>query len=188
MAIFRRVRSVHIIGTKINVLLFRVTLNLGLYLSASPHPSPMCECLCVCVFVFVFVQYGITQCVCVYVFVFVLYGITQCVWYDVAVFTNKHQVPSQNILSGLKAEDPKFQISSLSMLLEYWEYTSCKLNTSVFYQTSLSDKAQDMSNLDRDIKFGLLILSDWPQMGQIWDFLRSVSVHFASARKHIYIL
>ena len=30
----------------------------------------------------------------------------------------------------------------------------------------------------RDLKFGIQIASDWPQMGQIWDFLRSVSVHF----------
>ena len=30
-----------------------------------------------------------------------------------------------------------------------------------------------------DVKFGIQIGSDWPQMGQIWDFLRSVSVHFA---------
>ena len=30
----------------------------------------------------------------------------------------------------------------------------------------------------RDVKFGIQIESDWPQMRQIWDFLRSVSVHF----------
>ena len=29
--------------------------------------------------------------------------------------------------------------------------------------------------LCRDVKFGIQIGSDWPQMGQIWDFLRSVS-------------
>ena len=29
-----------------------------------------------------------------------------------------------------------------------------------------------------DVKFGIQIGSDWHQMGQIWDFLRSVSVHF----------
>ena len=28
----------------------------------------------------------------------------------------------------------------------------------------------------RDVKFGFQIVSDWPQMGQIRDFLRSVSV------------
>ena len=27
--------------------------------------------------------------------------------------------------------------------------------------------------------------SDWPQMGQIWDFLRSVSVHFGSASQNV---
>ena len=32
----------------------------------------------------------------------------------------------------------------------------------------------------RDRKFSIQIVSDWPQMGQIWDFLRSVSVHFGS--------
>jgi len=32
----------------------------------------------------------------------------------------------------------------------------------------------------RDVTFGIQIGSDWPQMGQIWDFLRSVSVHFVS--------
>ena len=35
----------------------------------------------------------------------------------------------------------------------------------------------------RIIKFGIQIGSDWPKMGQIWDFLRSVSVHFGSPRK-----
>ena len=34
----------------------------------------------------------------------------------------------------------------------------------------------------RDLKFGNYIRSDWPQMGQIWDFLKSVSVHFGSPR------
>ena len=34
----------------------------------------------------------------------------------------------------------------------------------------------------RDGKFGIQIESDWPQMGQIWDFLRSVSVEFGSPR------
>ena len=32
----------------------------------------------------------------------------------------------------------------------------------------------------RDAKLGVLIGSDWPQMGQIWDYLRSVSVQFGS--------
>ena len=31
-----------------------------------------------------------------------------------------------------------------------------------------------------DVKFAIQIGSDWPQMGQIWDFLRSVSVHFGA--------
>ena len=26
---------------------------------------------------------------------------------------------------------------------------------------------------------------DWPQMGQIWDFLRSVSVHFGAPRQNV---
>ena len=26
---------------------------------------------------------------------------------------------------------------------------------------------------------------EWPQMGQIWDFLRSVSVHFGSASQNV---
>ena len=29
------------------------------------------------------------------------------------------------------------------------------------------------------------IVSDWPQMGQIWDFLRSVSVHFGAPRQNV---
>ena len=35
------------------------------------------------------------------------------------------------------------------------------------------------------VKFAILPGSDWPQMGQIWDFLRSVSVHFDSARQKL---
>ena len=32
----------------------------------------------------------------------------------------------------------------------------------------------------RDVKFGIKTRSDWPKMGQIWDFLGSISVHFGS--------
>ena len=31
---------------------------------------------------------------------------------------------------------------------------------------------------NRGVKFWHQIGSDWPQMGQTWDFLRSFSVHF----------
>ena len=31
-----------------------------------------------------------------------------------------------------------------------------------------------------DVKFGIKIESDWPQIGQIWELLRSVSVHFGA--------
>ena len=36
-----------------------------------------------------------------------------------------------------------------------------------------------------DVKFGIKIESDWPQIGQIWDFLRSVSVHFGTGRQNV---
>ena len=40
---------------------------------------------------------------------------------------------------------------------------------------------------DRVVKFAIQIGSDWPQMGmgQIWDFLRSVSVHFGSSSQNV---
>ena len=38
---------------------------------------------------------------------------------------------------------------------------------------------------DRDVKFAIQIGSDWPQMGQFWDFLRSVSVHFSAGRQNV---
>ena len=37
----------------------------------------------------------------------------------------------------------------------------------------------------RDVKFGVQIGSDWPQMGQNCDFLRSVSVHFGAGRQNV---
>ena len=37
----------------------------------------------------------------------------------------------------------------------------------------------------RSIKFSIQIGLDWPQMGQIWDFLRSVSVYFGAPRQNI---
>ena len=40
---------------------------------------------------------------------------------------------------------------------------------------------EETIDLTKDVKFGIQIGSDWPQMGQIWDFLISVSVHFDSA-------
>ena len=36
-----------------------------------------------------------------------------------------------------------------------------------------------------DAKFCIQIGSDWPQMGQIWGFLRSVSVHFGSPSQNV---
>ena len=38
---------------------------------------------------------------------------------------------------------------------------------------------------NRDGKFGIQIRSDWPEMGQIWGFLRSVSVHFGSESQNV---
>ena len=40
----------------------------------------------------------------------------------------------------------------------------------------------------RDVIFAPQIRSYWPKMGQIWDFLRSVSVHFGSPRINLLIL
>ena len=37
----------------------------------------------------------------------------------------------------------------------------------------------------KDGKFRIQIGSDWPQVGQIWDFLRSVSVHFDAPRQNV---
>ena len=37
-----------------------------------------------------------------------------------------------------------------------------------------------ISPVPKGFKFGIQIGSDWPQMGQICDFLRSVLVHFGS--------
>ena len=37
----------------------------------------------------------------------------------------------------------------------------------------------------RNVKFRLQIGSYWPQMGQIWAFLRSVSVHFGAGRQNV---
>ena len=37
----------------------------------------------------------------------------------------------------------------------------------------------------RDIRAGYLIGSYWPQMGQFWDFLRSVIVHFGSQVQNV---
>ena len=37
----------------------------------------------------------------------------------------------------------------------------------------------------RDVKFGIQIVSFWPELGQIWDFLRSVPVHFGSSSQNV---
>ena len=37
----------------------------------------------------------------------------------------------------------------------------------------------------RDVKFGIQSGSDWPKTGQIWDFLRSVIVHFGSVSQNV---
>ena len=56
------------------------------------------------------------------------------------------------------------------------------------YWNKCFDKQTDLDRnpwwwvTNRDVKFGLQIGSDWSQMGQIWDILRSVSVHFGAPR------
>ena len=40
----------------------------------------------------------------------------------------------------------------------------------VQYGNNLALVGREMS--DRDVKFGIKIVLNWPQMGQIWDFLR----------------
>ena len=43
-----------------------------------------------------------------------------------------------------------------------------------------------ISSKSRDVKFGIQkIESDWPQMGQILDFLSSVSLHFGSSSQNV---
>ena len=42
-----------------------------------------------------------------------------------------------------------------------------------------------LANRIRDVKYGIQIGSDWPKMGQIWDFLRSVSVNFGSSSQNV---
>ena len=37
----------------------------------------------------------------------------------------------------------------------------------------------------RDVKVAIQIGSGWTQMGKIWDFLRSVSVHFGSPSQNV---
>ena len=39
--------------------------------------------------------------------------------------------------------------------------------------------------MSKDVKFGIQSGSDWAQMGQILDFLRSVSVHFGAPRQNL---
>ena len=45
----------------------------------------------------------------------------------------------------------------------------------------LTEKACDSWNVKFDIEIG----SDWTQMGPIWDFLRSVSVHFGAVPNYL---
>ena len=49
-----------------------------------------------------------------------------------------------------------------------------------FYRRYVNDNLQS-----QDVKFGIQIGSDLFQMGQTWDFLRSVSVHFGSASQNV---
>ena len=51
------------------------------------------------------------------------------------------------------------------------------LFTTFFVFPKISSDKQTIFN-GRDVKIDIKIGSDWPRMGQIWEFLRSVSVHF----------
>ena len=53
--------------------------------------------------------------------------------------------------------------------------------SSLVYNCLIKVESGSLTLLSRDVKFGIQIGSDrWPHMGQIWDFLRSVSLHFGS--------
>ena len=66
---------------------------------------------------------------------------------------------------------------------------------SVYFGLPKSDipdciNATDMYNLmkvtwRRDVKFGIRIESDWPQIEQIWDFSDQISVYFVSPSQNI---
>ena len=45
--------------------------------------------------------------------------------------------------------------------------------------------SQNLDVATRGGEFGIQIGSDWPQMGQIWEFLRSVYVHFGAGRQEV---
>ena len=47
-----------------------------------------------------------------------------------------------------------------------------------------ADVINNQAAVTRDVKCGIQIGSDCPQTGQIWDFLRSVSVHFGAPRQN----
>ena len=53
---------------------------------------------------------------------------------------------------------------------------------------NLGDEVTLVCVSHRDVKFGIQIGSVWLQIGQIWDFLRSVSVHFGSLSQNVLIL
>ena len=48
----------------------------------------------------------------------------------------------------------------------------------IMEEGSIYTPVQGGEVLIRAVKFCIQIESDWPEMRQIWDFLRSVSVHF----------
>ena len=53
---------------------------------------------------------------------------------------------------------------------------SSKTNSrSISFGVYLAQKGASLTSLVvRDVKFGIQTGSDWPQIGQIWDFLKSV--------------
>ena len=69
----------------------------------------------------------------------------------------------------------------------YWLFLSCRRKV---YEPTNADTSHPLNHILEplhywDVKFGIQIGSDWPQMGQIWDILRTVSVHFGLVSQNV---
>ena len=83
----------------------------------------------------------------------------------------------------LSPECPEYWLRLLTECLEYWLRLMTERAESTESAPWRLERTSGMPG--RDHEFGIQIGSDWPQMEQIWDFLRSVSEHFGAARQNV---
>ena len=83
-----------------------------------------------------------------------------------------------------KCHDPRQDFKYIQIIYLFIHADTQVCVSSLIGFSHKSDLSESFTGM-WDVKFDIQIGSDCPKMGQIWDFLRSVSVHFGSLSQNV---